>query len=107
MPAPDWHQFTMADGSNRELRLMGNEELAWYQDRNGVVYIYQEQQWFFGRYIETDGVGEVISTGVSVTNQASVPSESDSHLHPVPQAKIWSSSLNSSNSTRTPSYHLS
>ncbi|EPF2928415.1 M6 family metalloprotease domain-containing protein [Vibrio navarrensis] len=107
MPAPDWHQFTMADGSNRELRLMGNEELAWYQDRNGVVYIYQEQQWFFGRYIETDGVGEVISTGVSVTNQASVPSESDSHLHPVPQAKIWSSSLNSNNSTRTPSYHLS
>ncbi|EJR3610166.1 M6 family metalloprotease domain-containing protein [Vibrio vulnificus] len=88
LPSPDWHEFTMSDGSVREMRLMGNQALAWYQDREGTIYLYQGDTWYYGKYAEFDGEGRVVSTDVVVTQASQSPTASNSSLHPVKPARI-------------------
>lgn len=78
LPAPVWHTMHLSDGSTRELRLMGSQDMFWYQDRDGNLYIqHSNKQWYFAKYqMET---GAVISTGILVLGDSIIPAESNSN----------------------------
>ncbi|HCH2591274.1 TPA: M6 family metalloprotease domain-containing protein [Vibrio parahaemolyticus] len=65
LPAPTWHQFQLNDGSKKELKLYGGQESFWYQDREGIIYVYDEDTgWFYGNHEIVDGRFVVTSLGV-------------------------------------------
>ncbi|MCV5899985.1 hypothetical protein OFN63_28145, partial [Escherichia coli] len=65
LPAPTWHQFQLNDGSKKELKLYGDQESFWYQDREGIIYVYDEETgWFYGNHEIVDGRFVVTSLGV-------------------------------------------
>ncbi|GAA5646271.1 M6 family metalloprotease domain-containing protein [Vibrio proteolyticus] len=81
LPAPVWHQMTFSDGSVKDLRLMGSEDMFWYQDRQGTLYI-QEQDglWYYGYYEQQQK--RVVSTEV-LASEAPPPQDANIHSHPI------------------------
>ncbi|EKO3834131.1 M6 family metalloprotease domain-containing protein [Vibrio harveyi] len=65
LPAPTWHEFQLNDGSKKELKLYGDQESFWYQDREGIIYVYDEDiGWFYGQHEVVDGRFVAMSIGV-------------------------------------------
>ncbi|MEF2524394.1 M6 family metalloprotease domain-containing protein [Vibrio mimicus] len=84
LPAPNWHTFELDDGSMVELRLMGNSELHWYQNRDGNIIIQGDDgEWYFGQYQQQEQRGEIISTGVKLGAGVIAPEQSNVVSHPV------------------------
>ncbi|YCO05058.1 M6 family metalloprotease domain-containing protein [Vibrio sp. VNB-15] len=65
LPAPTWHEFQLNDSSKKELKLYGDQESFWYQDREGIIYVYDEDTgWFYGQHEVVDGRFVAMSIGV-------------------------------------------
>ncbi|NVD07816.1 M6 family metalloprotease domain-containing protein [Vibrio sp. JPW-9-11-11] len=78
-PAPSWLSMTLSDGSFKELRLMGSEDLFWYQDQQGTLYIQgKDQQWYYAEYDASKDGGAIKSTGVLATSNTTPPTQSNS-----------------------------
>ncbi|WP_391090542.1 M6 family metalloprotease domain-containing protein [Vibrio sp. NH-UV-68] len=77
-PAPTWHTMALSDGSVKELRLMGSEELFWYQDAQGTLYVQGDDKlWYFAEYQFESNNAIITSTGVLATNHAIPPPQSN------------------------------
>jgi len=78
LPAPIWRTMTLSDGSSKELRLMGWEDLFWYQDHEGFLYIQGDDlEWYFAEYDSSQEQGVMSSTGILATRGAIPPQQSN------------------------------
>ena len=78
LPAPIWHTMTLSDGSSKELRLMGWEDLFWYQDHEGFLYIQGDDlEWYFAEYDSSQEQGVMSSTGILATSDSIPPQQSN------------------------------
>ncbi|MGB9546141.1 M6 family metalloprotease domain-containing protein [Vibrio harveyi] len=72
LPAPTWHEFQLNDGSRKELKLYGDQESFWYQDREGIIYVYDEDTgWFYGQHEVVDG--RFVATSIGVEAKLETP----------------------------------